>query len=318
MLKRFFFAVLAGALLLCGLPVVRAEKAVPKVSAASAVLMDAGTGRVLYEKDGHTRRLIASTTKLMTALVALESGHDLGETVTIDRAWTGAEGSSIYLRPGEEVTLEALLYGMLLRSGNDAALAVAGHCGGTVEQFVARMNRKAQELGMEDSSFANPNGLNAERHYSSAWDMALLARACLENEELAKIVSTKSITLGTRTFTNHNKLLWRYEGCIGLKTGYTEKAGRTLVSAARRDGLTLICVTLNACVRRADPRLPHQSSGGIDGRLVPQGEGGGGLRAGGACPHSSGTRRGAGGGGCLLCKLRGACTGSAGSRAGGP
>ncbi len=246
MLKRFFFAVLAGALLLCGLPVVRAEKAVPKVSAASAVLMDAGTGRVLYEKDGHTRRLIASTTKLMTALVALESGHDLGETVTIDRAWTGAEGSSIYLRPGEEVTLEALLYGMLLRSGNDAALAVAGHCGGTVEQFVARMNRKAQELGMEDSSFANPNGLNAERHYSSAWDMALLARACLENEELAKIVSTKSITLGTRTFTNHNKLLWRYEGCIGLKTGYTEKAGRTLVSAARRDGLTLICVTLNA------------------------------------------------------------------------
>jgi len=208
--------------------------------------MDGDTGRVLYEKDSHARRLIASITKLMTALVALESGHELEEAVTVAPEWAGVEGSSIYLRPGEEITLEALLYGLLLRSGNDAALAVAGHCGGTVEGFVAQMNRKARELGMRDSSFANPNGLNEEGHYSSAYDMALLARACLENEELAKIVSTKSITLGTRTFTNHNKLLWRYEGCVGLKTGFTEKAGRTLVSAARRDGVTLICVTLNA------------------------------------------------------------------------
>ena len=246
MLKRLFSLVLAGTLLCCGLPAVRAEGTVPKVSAASAVLTDAGTGRVLYEKDSHTHRLIASTTKLMTALVALESGHDLDETVTIAPEWTGAEGSSIYLRPGEELSLETLLYGLLLRSGNDAALAVAGHCGGTVEAFVSRMNRKAKELGMTDSSFANPNGLNAEGHYSTAYDMALLGRACLEDEALAKIMSTKSVTFGTRTFTNHNKLLWRYEGCIGMKTGYTEKAGRTLVSAARRDGVTLICVTLNA------------------------------------------------------------------------
>lgn len=245
MLKRLFSLALAGALLCCSLPVVRAEGAVPGVSAASAVLMDADTGRVLYEKDSRTRRLIASTTKLMTALVALESGHDLNETVTVAREWTGAEGSSIYLRPGEELSLETLLYGLLLRSGNDAALAIAGHCGGTVEEFVSQMNRKAGELGMTDSSFANPNGLNAEGHYSSAYDMALLGRACLKNEALAKIMSTKSITLDTRTFTNHNKLLWRYEGCIGMKTGYTEKAGRTLVSAARRDGITLICVTLN-------------------------------------------------------------------------
>ena len=194
------------------------------------------TGRVLYERDGHARRLIASTTKLMTALTALESGHSLGEIVTVKPEWAGVEGSSIYLVPGEKLTLEALLYGLLLRSGNDAALAIAGHCGGTV----------AEALGMADSHFANPNGLDAEGHYSSAYDMALLARTCLEHEELAKIVSTRSITLGTRTFTNHNKLLWRYEGCVGMKTGYTEKAGRTLVSAARRDGMTLICVTLNA------------------------------------------------------------------------
>lgn len=244
MLKRLFSLALAGALLCCGLPAVRAEGL--EISAASAVLMDADTGRVLYGKDSHTRRSIASTTKLMTALVALESGHSLEETVTIVQPWTGVEGSSVYLRPGEEVSLETLLYGLLLRSGNDAALAVAGHCGGTVEEFVSQMNRKARQLGMTDSSFANPNGLDAEGHYSSAYDMALLGRASLENETLAKIAATKSITLGTRTFTNHNKLLWRYEGCVGLKTGYTERAGRTLVSAARRDGITLVCVTLNA------------------------------------------------------------------------
>lgn len=245
MLKRLFSVLLIGALLWRALPAVRAEGTV-KISAAAAVLMDAGTGRVLWERDSHTPRLIASTTKLMTALVALESGHGLEEMVTVAPEWTGAEGSSIYLRPEEKVTLETLLYGLLLRSGNDAALAIAGHCGGTVDNFVSRMNQKARELGMKDTGFANPNGLDAEGHYSSAYDMAVLARACLENETLAKIAATKSITLGARTFTNHNKLLWRYEGCVGLKTGYTRQAGRTLVSAAQRDGLTLICVTLNA------------------------------------------------------------------------
>jgi len=215
-------------------------------SASSAVLMEAESGRVLYEKNAHEPREIASITKLMTALVALESGHDIQEMVTVDSDWVGVEGSSIYLQAGEKVTLETLLYGMMLRSGNDAALATAGYCGESVEDFVMQMNRRAKELGMRNSSFANPHGLNAENHYSTAYDMALLARTCLENDMLANVVATKSITLGTRTFTNHNKLLWRFEGCIGLKTGYTEKAGRTLVSAARRDGMTLICVTLNA------------------------------------------------------------------------
>jgi len=214
-------------------------------SASSSILMEADSGRVIYEQNAHEPRLIASITKLMTALVALESGHGLNEDVTIRPEWAGAEGSSIYLRAEETVTLEQLLYGMLLRSGNDAALAVAGHCGGTVEDFVASMNETAARLGMKNSSFANPNGLNAEGHYSTAYDMALLARACLKNETLAEMVSTKTITLGTRTFTNHNKLLWRYAGSVGMKTGYTEKAGRTLVSAAEREGMTLICVTLN-------------------------------------------------------------------------
>lgn len=218
----------------------------PALSAASAVLMDADSGRVLYGKNADERRLIASTTKLMTALTALESGHSLDEVVTVLPEWTGIEGSSLYLRPGEEITLEALLYGLLLRSGNDAAQAVAGYCGGDVESFVARMNETAQRLGMTDTSFANPSGLDHPDHYSTARDMAVLAQACLEHETLSKMVSTTSITVGSRILTNHNKLLSRYEGCIGLKTGYTEKAGRTLVSAARREGMTLICVTLNA------------------------------------------------------------------------
>lgn len=170
---------------------------------------------------------------------------DLSREITVDPRWVGVEGSSIYLREGEKLTLETLLYGMLLRSGNDAALAVAEICAGSEEAFAAEMNEKARALGMADSHFVNASGLNDEAHYSTAYDMALLARACLANEKLREMVSTKSIALEGRSFTNHNKLLWQYEGCIGLKTGYTEKAGRTLVSAAERDGMTLICVTLS-------------------------------------------------------------------------
>ena len=213
--------------------------------AAGAVLMDAESGRVLYGHDAHKPRLIASTTKLMTALVAVERAGDLDETVTVKGEWLGSEGSSIYLRAGEEITLRGLLYGLLLQSGNDAAMVIACHTAGSVEEFVELMNRRAAELGMKDSSFANPSGLDHENHYSTPYDMALLARACLDNSTVAELCATKSITVGTRTFVNHNKLLWRCDGCVGMKTGFTEKAGRTLVSAAVRDGQTLICVTLN-------------------------------------------------------------------------
>ena len=213
--------------------------------AAGAVLMDAESGRVLYGHDAHKPRLIASTTKLMTALVAVERAVDLDETVTVKGEWLGSEGSSIYLRAGEEITLRGLLYGLLLQSGNDAAMVIACHTAGSVKEFVELMNRRAAELGMKDSSFANPSGLDHENHYSTPYDMALLARACLDNSTVAELCATKSITVGTRTFVNHNKLLWRCEGCVGMKTGFTEKAGRTLVSAAVRDGQTLICVTLN-------------------------------------------------------------------------
>lgn len=243
-MKRLI-AVCAAAVLL--IPAVSAEASGPPgLSAASAILVDGESGRVLFEQNAREERPIASITKLMTALVAAESAASLEEEVTIRPEWTGIEGSSIYLRAGETVSLETLLYGLLLNSGNDAAVAVAGYCAGDVDAFVERMNERAAELGMKQTHFTNPNGLSEDGHYSTAYDMALLAQACLENETVAKIAATKSITLGTRTFTNHNKLLWRYEGCTGMKTGYTEKAGRTLVSSARRNGQTLIAVTLCA------------------------------------------------------------------------
>ena len=212
-----------------------------EVSAAAAVLMDADSGRLLYEKNGEKRMLIASTTKLMTALVALEQGG-LQQEITVTGGHM-AEGSSMYLRPGEKLTLETLLYGLLLSSGNDAALAVTECMGGAVP-FVARMNEKAAELGMENTHFANPNGLDDEEHYSTAEDMARLAAAAMDDPVLRRVASTRTARIGGRTLTNHNKLLSRVEGCVGLKTGYTRAAGRTLVSCAERDGVRLVAVTL--------------------------------------------------------------------------
>ncbi len=212
-----------------------------ETSAASAILMDADSGRVLYERNADRKMLIASTTKILTALVAIEEG-DLHDTVKVSREAAYTEGSAMYLTEGETLTLETLLYGVLLCSGNDAA--VAQHVGGSVKGFVALMNEKAQELGMEHSSFANPNGLDDEQHYSTARDMAKLARAALENETLMRIASTRSVTIGGRTMTNHNKLLHYVDGCLGLKTGYTKAAGRTLVSCAEKNGQRLIAVTL--------------------------------------------------------------------------
>ena len=151
----------------------------------------------------------------------------------------------MYLKAGEELTLEALMYGLLLASGNDAALAVAGACAGSVDAFVSLMNRRAALLGMENTRFLNPSGLTEEGHMSTAADMARLAAACMNNETIARIVATRSISIAGRSFTNHNKLLWQYEGCVGMKTGYTQRAGRTLISCAQRDGQRLIVVTLD-------------------------------------------------------------------------
>lgn len=212
-----------------------------EVSATAAVLMDADMGQVLYEKNGDRQMLIASTTKIMTALVVLEhAAPDDVITVTPDHM---AEGSSMYLRAGETVRVEELLYGLLLCSGNDAALALT-ECAGGLVPFVALMNEKAAALGMAHTSFANPNGLDADGHYSTARDMAVLAAAAVENPTFRRICSSRSVTIGQRTMENHNRLLRQMEGCVGLKTGYTQAAGRTLVSCTERDGCRLVAVTL--------------------------------------------------------------------------
>jgi len=240
--KRFPFR-RAGALCLLLACLLAGQARAVETSATAAILMDMDSGRVLYERNAGARMLIASTTKLMTALVAIRDGR-LSDVVKVSREAAYTEGSSMYLKEGEELTLETLLYGLLLCSGNDAAVAIAEHVGGSVEGFVERMNDTALALGMENSSFANPNGLDDENHYSTARDMALLARAAVENETLLRIASTRTVTVGGRTMTNHNKLLSYMDGCVGLKTGYTKAAGRTLVSCAERGGQRLIAVTL--------------------------------------------------------------------------
>ena len=237
---RKLLAVLLCTALLGGAVICHADEV--SVSATAAILLDADTGEVLYEKNADRRMLIASTTKILTALVALSAAPLQKEiTVTADHM---VEGSSMYLKPGEKVTVEALLYGLMLCSGNDAALALAEACCGSVESFVAEMNRRAAQLGMEQSSFANPNGLDAEGHYSTARDMARLAAAAAKDPTFVRLCSTKQVSIAGRTMTNHNRLLREVEGCLGMKTGYTQAAGRTLVTCAVRDGRTLVAVTL--------------------------------------------------------------------------
>ena len=215
------------------------------ISAEKAIVMDADTGRVLFEKNAGSKSLIASTTKIMTALLICEQCNVL-DRVCIPKEAVGIEGSSMYLREGEILTVQDLLYGLMLRSGNDAAVALAIYCGGTVEGFVAMMNDKARQLGLKTTNFQNPHGLDGTHHYSSAEDLAILASYAMKNPIFAQTVSTKSVQAGKRILTNHNKLLWRMDGAEGVKTGYTKAAGRILVSSASRSGRRLVAVTINA------------------------------------------------------------------------
>ncbi|MBB5323478.1 D-alanyl-D-alanine carboxypeptidase [Anoxybacillus tepidamans] len=223
------------------------------VSAQSAILMEQTSGRVLFEKDAYTKRRIASITKIMTAIIAIESGK-MNDTVTVSSRAVRAEGSSVYLKEGEKIKLRDLVYGLMLRSGNDAAIAIAEYVGGSVEGFVFLMNQKAEEIGMRNTHFANPHGLDdVENHYSTAYDMALLMRYAMHNEEFRKISGTKVYRAPNpdekwdRIWRNKNKLLTNlYEYCTGGKTGYTKRAKRTLVTTAEKDGMELIAVTLNA------------------------------------------------------------------------
>ncbi len=218
-------------------------------SAKSAALYEPRTHTFSYSKDINRRLPMASTTKIMTGLLAIELS-DLDEVVEIPREAVGIEGSSIYLSEGDTLTMRDLIYSLLLQSANDAATALAIKLGGDVRGFADMMNRRAMELGLLDTSFDNPHGLDSESHYTTAHDLAILAAAALDNPTFKQIVSTYKYSFLSsgkqRTLVNHNKLLTRYDGAIGVKTGYTKTSGRCLVSAAERDGVTLIAVTLNA------------------------------------------------------------------------
>ena len=220
----------------------------PATTAQAAVLIEASTGKVLYANNAHLKLPMASTTKIMTALLAIENGN-LDEIVTTDASAYDTEGSSIYLQLEEEISLRDLLYGLMLSSGNDAAVAIAVHIGKGVERFAEMMNARAKEIGANNTNFVTPNGLPDENHYTTAYDLALIAAEAMKNDVFREIVSTQyyQTTTGnyTRTFKNKNKILWQYDGGTGIKTGYTIAAGKCLVFSAQRNGMELIGVVLN-------------------------------------------------------------------------
>ncbi|PLS16398.1 D-alanyl-D-alanine carboxypeptidase [Bacillus sp. M6-12] len=226
-------------------------KAGVELNARNAVLMEQGSGRVLYEVNAHEKRRIASITKIMTAILAIESGK-MDRMVKISDKAIGTEGSALYLKNGQKMKLEDLVYGLMLRSGNDAAVAIAEYVGGSFDGFIWMMNQKAEEIGMKNTNFSNPHGLdNTKNHYSTAYDMALLTRYAMNNEQYKKIAGTKKHRAPNLmegwdyVWRNKNKLLSMYEHCTGGKTGYTKLAKRTLVSTATKGDMNLVAVTLD-------------------------------------------------------------------------
>ena len=277
-MRRLVLPMLLLTALLFGCLPVSAEpvSGTPTVSSQSAVLMDARYGLVLFEKDADRRLPMASTTKIMTALTALANAAPETVIRTAPEA-VGVEGSSVYLSEGEELTLEQLLYALLLQSANDAAAAIAVGVGGSIAEFADLMNAQAQRLGLTDTHFANPHGLDADGHYTTARELAVITREALSHPLIRKIVGTRRATIpqgenpDARLLVNHHRLLRTYPDAIGVKTGFTKKSGRCLVSAAERDGVTLIAVTLNApddwrdhtamltCAAREMPSAPFRS-----------------------------------------------------------
>ena len=222
----------------------------PSCGAKGAILINGDTGEVYFERNAHARLPMASTTKIMTALVAIEA-LPIETEITVAPEAVGVEGSSVYLYAGEKMTLEALLYALMLESANDAAAAIAYGVAGSIEAFAELMNEKAASMGLTDTHFENPHGLDGKEHYTSAHDLAVISAAALKCDAFRAIVSTYKKTVpqketdGVRLLINHNRLLRSYEGCIGVKTGYTKRSGRCLVTAAERNGLRLVAVTLS-------------------------------------------------------------------------
>lgn len=252
-MKKLVSSILCVILFITAVPIASsAENSdIPDISAESYVLYCADNGNIINSKNEHKKMKPASTTKLMTTLITLEEAAASDKQVKFTKEMT-AEGSSMYLEVGNVVTLRDLAAGMMMASGNDAANAAAVTVAGSSEKFAERMNERASQIGMKDTHFVTPSGLDDENHYSTAYDLALLMSYALENDDFAELTSQKNATVNfvnpadkKTTYANHNKLLSLYDYCIGGKTGYTMAAGRCLVSAAKKDGLTLVCVTLN-------------------------------------------------------------------------
>lgn len=226
-------------------------KAMPDLSCRAACVVEMETGRVLFSQQDDEKLPMASTTKIMTALLVIEGG-DLDRVVTIPQQAVGVEGSSVYLKQGEQFTRKSLLYALMLASGNDVAVALAIDQAGSVDAFITMMNDRAKEIGVTDTHFVNPHGLPADGHYTTAHDLACITAVAMNNPTFCEIVGTKSIVIEPqgegvrRTLQNKNKLLWQFDGALGVKTGYTKAAGRCLVGAASRDGKQVVAVVLNA------------------------------------------------------------------------
>ncbi|MBQ3564432.1 MAG: D-alanyl-D-alanine carboxypeptidase [Clostridia bacterium] len=254
MKQRLIISIITAAVFLTSLSnrvCAAAPRQMPSVSAKYAAVVEMNTGELICEKNGSEKTSMASTTKIMTALLLCEM-CDLDEEIVATKEMVTVEGSSMGLQEGDRVHYRDLLYGLLLASGNDAANTTAISIAGSIENFADLMNKKAAEIGMTDTNFVTPSGLDDEKHYSTAIDMAKLAVYAMKNEQFATACSSKTMTLEygnppyRRTLKNHNKLLWYYDGAIGIKTGFTKKSGRCLVSCAQKDGMGVIAVTLNA------------------------------------------------------------------------
>ena len=219
-------------------------------NSTSEIIMEISTGRVLFANNIHEKKYMASTTKILTAIVVIEH-CDLEETVEISKKTVGIEGSSIYLEAGEKLTVKDLLYGLMLRSGNDCAETLAVHCSGSIDGFAVLMNETAKKIGAKDSHFINPHGLHNDNHYTTAYDLALISCYAMKNSDFKEIVATKNIKIPFTThdtyryLTNKNKLLKEFDGATGIKTGFTKKAGRCLVGSCEKDGMELVSVVLN-------------------------------------------------------------------------
>ena len=242
MRKKYLLLLLAAVIFigsLTGISTVSAD-----ASGSAEIAMELTTGTVISQSNADAKLPMASTTKIMTALIIIED-CDLDEVLTVSDKAVGVEGSSIYLKKGEQIDVRDLVYGLMMRSGNDSAAALAIHHSGSVDEFVKVMNERAEKLGAKNTHFKNPSGLPDSEHYTTARDLCEIARYAMQNETFKEVVSTKSHKGKFRSYANKNKMLYNYEGANGVKTGYTVRAGRCLVSSAERDGMDILTVVLN-------------------------------------------------------------------------